>query len=242
MKKDIAFIIVTYKPDKKILDALRSALKGYWLIEVANSKKNLGYAGGANVGIRKALAGGAAWMVVMNQDLKLTNDAVAKFSLSITKAPHGIAGPFIGGLDSRRWTTVFPSEKKDYITGSMIAIHRDVFEKVSMFYEPYFLYYEEVDLCVRAKKAGFPLTQVSNSDIFHEESVSLGRGSFAHQYYLARNHLLFVERCAPAYVWLYEYLRLPKTVAEHIIRGERGALLGVRDYLLRRFGQYNRGQ
>lgn len=241
MKKDIAFIIVTYKPDKKTLNALRAALKEHWVIEIDNSKKNLGYAGGANAGIKKALAGGAEWMVVINQDLKLTVDAVNKFSLLLTKTSPGIGGPFTGGLDPRRWTTVLPSQKNDYITGSMIAVHRSVVEKVGFFYEPYFLYYEEVDLCMRAKRAGFPLTRVPIAGIFHEESVSLGRDSFAHQYYLARNHLLFVERCAPPQVRLYEYLRLPKTIAEHLVRGQHGGLQGIRDYLLRSFWQYNRG-
>jgi hypothetical protein len=242
MKKEIAFIVVTYKPDNKMLDALRSALRGHWLIEIDNSKRNLGYAGGANVGIRKALAGGAQWMVVMNQDLSLTSEAVSKFSLSLTKAPLGIVGPFAGGLDPRRWTTMFPSERKEYITGSMIAVHKSVVEKVGFFYEPYFLYYEEVDLCIRAKRAGFQLTHKPIDGISHEESVSLGKGSLAHQYYLARNHMLFIERCAPPQVRLYEYLRLPKTIAEHLGRRERGGALGIRDYLLRRFGQYNRGQ
>lgn len=225
-----------------MLNALRAVLKNHWVIEIDNSKKNVGYAGGANAGIKKALEGGAAWMVVMNQDLKLTTDAISKFSSSLAKSPPGIAGPFTGGLDPKRWTTVLPAQKNDYITGSMIAIHKSVIEKVGFLYEPYFLYYEEVDLCVRAKRAGFVLTHISTAGVSHEESVSLGRDSLAHQYYLARNHLLFVERCAPPYVRLYEYVRLPKTIAEHLIRGQRGGFLGVRDYLLRSFGQYNRGQ
>ncbi|MFZ5845239.1 MAG: glycosyltransferase family 2 protein, partial [Patescibacteria group bacterium] len=150
----------------------------------------------------------------------------------------GIVGPFAGSLNPRRWTTIVPSKRADYISGSCIGIHREVIEKVGYFYEPYFLYYEEVDLCLRAKKQGFLLRWLPIKEISHEESVSLGKGSFLHQYYLSRNHLLFVERQAPFRVKLYEFLRLPKTIYEHYVRKEWGALAGIIDYFLRRFGPY----
>lgn len=254
MKKDVAFVVVTYHPNRQQLRYLQSTFSDYLVIAVDNSVNNRGYGGGGNVGIRKALKAGAEWVVVVNQDLKVTKNAIEKFVGKLEKASPGIAGPFAGGLDPHRWTTVLNSTPGvrhqapgstpgvGYISGACFAIHRDVIEKVGFIYEPYFLYYEEVDLCMRAKKAGFPLTHIPVQGITHEESVSLGRGSLLHQYYLARNHLLFLERCAPGYVRSYEYLRLPKTILEHVRRGERGALLGIRDYFFRRFGQYNKGQ
>jgi hypothetical protein len=56
-------------------------------------------------------------------------------------------------------------------------------------------------------------------------------------YYLARNHLLFVERNAPFSVQLRETLRLPKTLWEHFKKGDRSALKGIKDYLLRKYFQ-----
>ena len=84
---------------------------------------------------------------------------------------------------------------------------------------------------------GFWILQLSLDGVTHVDTASLGKGSYLHQYYLARNHFLFVERLAPFSVKLHELVRLPKTVWEHIVRHEQGALHGVRDYLLRRFGQ-----
>jgi len=238
MKQNISFIIVTYKPDTAVLGRLQKSLAGKSIITIDNSKKNFGFGGGANVGIRKALAKGAQWVVILNQDIELTNASVEKLYRKLQLLPPCIAGPFAGSLDELRWTTILPSKKVDYISGSCIAMHRKVITKIGMFYEPYFMYYEDADFCVRAKNAGFPLIHVSIAGISHNETTSLGRGSFLHQYYLARNHLLFVERNAPLLVKIHEMVRLPKTIWEHYKKQERGALVGIRDYFLRRFGQY----
>ncbi len=238
MKQDIWFVIVTYKPDTAVLGRLGKSLAGTSIITIDNSKKNLGFGGGANGGIRKALDSGAQWVVILNQDIDLTKKDVEKFYRKLQSLPPCIAGPFVGRLDELRWTTILPSEKVDYISGSCIAIHRQVFETIGFFYEPYFMYYEDVDFCVPVKNAGFPLIHMSIAGISHNETTSLGRGSFLHQYYLARNHLLFMERNAPVSVKMHEIVRLPKTIWEHVKKKEWGALTGIRDYFLRRFGQY----
>ncbi len=242
MSKDIQFVVVTYRPKREKFTRLLQSLAGWKVQVVDNTDNNAGYAGGANEGIRKVLAEGADWFVVMNDDMKIVRKALNNFSSKLLQTPSGIAGPFRGALDSRRWTTLYPSDTADYLSGSFIAIHRDVLDKVGVFFDPYFIYYEEVDLCIRAKRAGFLLSHIPTFGITHRGSLAFGRDSFLHQYYHSRNHLLFVERQGPVGVKLYEFFRLPLTIWEHIVRREWGALLGIRDYFLRRFGQYNSGQ
>lgn len=214
---------------------LQLALSDWNVIVVDNTKNNRGYGGGANVGMRQALKLGAKWMVVMNQDIEMSKESVRTLTDVLKKSQPAIVGPFAGGLDPKRWTTIVPATKMDYISGSVFAIHRDIIDRIGYFYEPYFLYYEEVDYCIRARRGGFPLRWLPISGITHEESVGLGKGSFLHNYYLARNHLLFVERCAPRQVKLHEFLRLPKTIVEYTLKP--GALLGLFHYFLRRFGK-----
>lgn len=232
------FVVVTFHPEKKALAALRKVLDGWPAVEIDNSSKNLGYGGGANVGMRGAFSQGADWVVILNQDIAMTKEAVRELCTKLKQLPPGIAGPFSGSLDPKRWTTILPARGKtiDYISGACIAIHRTVIELVGYFYEPYFMYYEDVDLCVRAKRAEFQLTQIPILGIRHTETTSLGKGSYLHQYYLARNHLLFVERNAPLAVRVREILRLPKTLWEHYHRGEQGAKTGIKDYVFRKFG------
>lgn len=244
MKQKISFIIVAYKPDKKILDALISALSDWDVRVVDNTKYNRGYGGGANVGFGEALQKRTNWIVLVNQDVRITKEGVISFVDALVEAPAGIAGSVIGSLDPKRWTTILGGlpQGELYVSGSWFAIHRDILEKIGDFYEPYFLYYEEVDLCMRAKLAGYEIQWIPIKGMQHEESVGLGRGSFLHQYYLARNHLLFVERQAPADVKLHEFFRFPKTLFEHISRREWGALLGIFHYSIQRFGPLKEAQ
>lgn len=247
----IYFIVVTFDSKKSQIAHLLRQFERKNLKVVENSPcHNLGYGGGANEGIKKALDNGAEWVIVANQDIKITKEAAGEFTKMLETTEPGVAGTFVGRLDPKRWTTILGKEdgfrldgrndKKpfDYISGSFMAVHKKVIEKIGLFYEPYFMYYEDADLSVRAKKAGFPLTQINVKGIFHEESTSLGRGSPSHEYYLARNHLLFVERNAPTGVKLREFLRMPKTLWEHYKKGNRGALLGIRDYAIRKFDQF----
>lgn len=251
----IVFVIIGYHPDKHVLSALLSALDPHLVIAVNNGKvgqikkqgvevvgggKNLGYAGGSNLGMKTAFGNGARWVVICNQDLIMKKKSVGEFVSALQALPPSITGPFAGGLDAKRMTTIIPSVRVDYITGSCIAIHKKVYESIGNFYEPYFLYYEEVDYCVRAKRAGIPITHLPVDGIRHEESVTLGNDSLAHQYYLSRNHLLFVQRLALARVKCYEFMRMPLTIFEHISRKQWGALEGIRDYFLNRFGPKER--
>lgn len=250
----VAFIIIAYKPKMEAFKRLLLRLKDHTVIIVDNGStltlddvgratllsqmRNVGYAAAANIGIHHASGLGVKWFVILNQDISFTKLSIRNLLKACRTLSPCIAGPFGAGLDASRWTTMLPSERVDYLTGSCLAIHERVVSKIGYFYEPYFLYYEDADYCIRAKLAGFPLTKIAVDEAEHEESASLGRGSRLHQYYLARNHLLFVKRLAPTPVKFYEFFRIPKTISEHIRRREKGALAGIRDYALHRFGAY----
>lgn len=215
----ILFVVVTYRPDQTYLKQLLEALKGAQVVVVENTEeKNLGYAGGANVGIRRAMEGEAEWMVVLNQDIAMTKEAVKELCERLRRLPAGIAGPFVGTLDPKRWTTILPARGKtiDYISGACMAIHKDVIERVGYFYEPYFMYYEDADFSVRATQQGFPLVHLSVKGIAHIEHPVWEKGSQRHEWFLARNHLLFVLRLAPWRVKLRELVRLPITLFEYL--------------------------
>jgi GT2 family glycosyltransferase len=254
MRNTIAFIIIAYHPNVEELRALVRLLTDHPTIVVDNGgtltlndvgratllaqTKNLGYGAAANIGIHHASGLGSTWFVILNQDTTFTKDSIRSFCKALRKLPPCLAGPFAAGLDEKRWTAILPSDRIDYLTGSCLAIHEKVVRKIGYFFEPYFIYYEDAEYCVRAKRANFSLEKLDIAEISHEESLSLGKGSWLHQYYLARNHLLFVHRLAPNSVKLYELVRGIKTVPEHIVRREFGALAGIKDFLFGRFGEY----
>lgn len=235
------FVIVTYRNETKVDHLLVTLGREQVKVTKNTLKKNLGFGGGANEGMTHAFKHGAEWIIILNQDVSLTKQGVEEFVKLLKKTPAGIMGPEAGSLDKKRWTSILPGkESVDYISGSCMAIHRNVIKKIGGFYEPYFMYYEDVDVCVRARKAGFPIKKMGMLGFVHKERPILKKGSFFQEYYLARNHLLFVQRNATLAVQIREIARMPLVLAKYCRNGNIGALNGIKDFALRRFGPYRR--
>ncbi|TWI95529.1 hypothetical protein JN11_04268 [Mucilaginibacter frigoritolerans] len=78
--------------------------------------------------------------------------------------------------------------------GAAMAIKKDVFEKIGMLPEDYFLYYEELDFSEHAQRAGFKIWYQPASVVYHKESMSVGKMNPLKIYYQSRNRLLFIRR------------------------------------------------
>lgn len=106
--------------------------------------------------------------------------------------------------------------------GAGMFIHQKVFQQIGLMFEDYFLYYEELDFCERAKRAGFSIWFCGQSRILHLESMSTGKASKLKLYYLNRNRLLFLRRNATGlkkYLSITWFLLLafPKTLIQQLI-------------------------
>jgi N-acetylglucosaminyl-diphospho-decaprenol L-rhamnosyltransferase len=55
----------------------------------------------------------------------------------------------------------------DWVAGASMIIRREVFEKIGLLDERYFMYFEEVDFCLKAKRAGFKIGYVPSSRVVH---------------------------------------------------------------------------
>lgn len=248
--------------DNKSSDKTVEILKKFRFVKILANKKNMGFSLGNNVGIKYALKKGADVVFLLNPDTVLPKNFLKNFRESTEVLLEdnlvGIVGPKIydeegklwsvgGMIDERRYSTKligygsvdvgqYNTEiNLDYISGTAIFIKKEVFEKIGLLKEDYFLYYEDVDFCFRARKAGFRLAIDPNITLIHKESSSVGKDSKAMQYYMARNHMLFLERFAPLQIKLREFIRLPKTIYQ--ARKRKYELLGIKDYLLRRSGR-----
>ncbi|OGG09145.1 hypothetical protein A2154_03775 [Candidatus Gottesmanbacteria bacterium RBG_16_43_7] len=272
--ENTVFIIVTYQPILSRLNLLLKAVSPVPIVIVDNTDShpaqlvsitnnnqislphnvtvisdaiNHGYAAAINIALKLAFTGKVRWVVILNDDMQLTNSAVKVFINTLYKAEPSVAGPFAGLLDKKRWTTIYnkperglqPQQHPDYMSGEFFAIHHDVYRAIGNFYEPYFLYYEEVDYCRRAFRAGFKLNHIPVAGIMHDQFSRERRlNQFIRHYYLARNHLLFVERNAPISIKLHELVRITKTLIDHRRHKDLMAFSGVKDYIFRNFGKY----
>lgn len=231
-------------------------------IVVLKQDQNYGFGKANNIGIKYHIKHGKTQIMLINPDtivnINTFHDLIYN-KLNFIKT--GIFGPIILANARKIWTTggivnkirysgglmdlgkeidilirTNPYEV-DYIPGAAMLITSDVIAKIGLLNENYFIYYEDTEFCERAKRYGIKSIIIPKSKIIHKESSSMRKGSSSHQYFMARNHLLFVERNAPLYVKIREMIRIPKTIYEHYRKGEKYAILGIRDYFLRRFGK-----
>ncbi|MBI5449525.1 glycosyltransferase family 2 protein [Candidatus Gottesmanbacteria bacterium] len=203
-------------------------------VELILEKKNLGFAGGSNVGIRAALSQGARYVWLLNNDTVVHRGALSLLR-AMSDPSAGVAGSkiyFAAGHEYHRnryresergnviwyaggiidWKNMYAShrgvdevdhgqfdtsEETQFITGCSMMVKREVFERVGLFDEKFYMYLEDVDFCLRAVEKGYTLLYVPQSIVWHKNAGSSSVGSELHQYYMTRNRLLVGMRYAP---------------------------------------------
>lgn len=99
-------------------------------------------------------------------------------------------------VDNGQYETKEPT---DYVTGCFMAFTHEVIKKVGFLSEEYFMYYEDADFCIRAKKLGIPSLFVPSIIIWHKETQSSGggKGSDLRQTLVQKNRIKFFLKYAP---------------------------------------------
>lgn len=115
-------------------------------------------------------------------------------------------GPISRLLSTKRVPIDVPSETRvvDWLAGASLMMRRQVLEEIGLFDETFFLYFEETDLCRRAKLAGWATVFVRESEVTHIGSVSTGMKTWARmpQYWFDSRVHYFVKN----HGWLYAIL------------------------------------
>lgn len=130
-----------------------------------------------------------------------------------------------------------------------MLVKREVFERVGLLDESFFLYYEETDWCLKARQAGYRILAVPSSVVWHKVSATLGVSSPIIDYYMLRNHLRLIGRhwsgVRRPYLLVRTVARNLATIAAYTVKSRRGTripnrnarLLALRDASLRRWGK-----
>lgn len=82
----------------------------------------------------------------------------------------------------------------DYITGSCLLARKDSLSSIGLLDPIYFLYWEDVDWGIRAKKAGYKLIYVPNAKIWHK--VSASQDGIPNKFFFVRNGFIFIKKNA----------------------------------------------
>lgn len=191
---------------------------------------NGGFAVGCNVGLRRALAGGADYVLLANNDTVVAPDMVEQLVRVAEREPGvGLLSPVIFYHDqpARTWSAGYRQRAVtlsaqppdgapggwpnrgpdagapyavDRVYGCGLLIRRSVLEEVGLFDERFFMYYEDADFCRRAQAAGYRLLVVPAARMWHKVAASTGAGSSLQKYYLARSGVLFFAKHTPWYL------------------------------------------
>lgn len=232
----IAWITTFYRTEelkdikrlKKQIDELHLSQSQIFVVD--NRKNNRGYAAGINKGLKKAFDRGYDLFIICNPDIsfkkvtsKILLEGLNQFDIVGGTMKQDGKIYYGGEIDKWRMSGGLidkkPSERfaaRDFVSGAFMVIKRKVLESMGYFEEKYFIYYEEVDYCYSARKAGFRVGIDQNVEYDHMESSNQENPN--KNFLLARNRLIFFMKYSSISQKLYELIRLPKTIVEEIPR------------------------
>ena len=196
----------------------------YPQVKVIRSQKNLGFAGGNNLGIQAARG---KYLFFINNDTILQPSFLnhqTSLQLLINRlesSPEiGAVCPkirFSWGDNPIQFAGYTPlssftmrnraigcgepdhgqydtAHPTPYAHGAAMMVKREVIEKAGLMPECYFLYYEELDWSMMIRRAGYDIWYEPAVMVYHKESQATGQQSPLRTYYITRNRLLFVKR------------------------------------------------
>jgi GT2 family glycosyltransferase len=271
--RDFDIVVVDNASSDSSVAALRA---GYPDITLIVNDHNLGFAGGNNVGIRHALQRGSKFMLLLNNDTTVDPNGLGVLSKTMEENPQvGIVGGkiyyadrpnviwFAGGyfnINSGFGDHYGKAEEDvgqynrarecDFITGCCMLIRREVCERIGLLDDSYFLYYEDVDFCTRARREGYGILYQPGAVIYHKISRATSWDSPVYIYFNLRNKLFFLHRNSCPWKWLphlprliYFYLRQLVRLAlkRHDLPSIRAAWLGLIDGLRNFSGDHGEG-
>jgi hypothetical protein len=130
-------------------------------------------------------------------------------------------------------------EETDVVNGACALIRKELMEDIGYLDEKYFLYWEDADLSVRAKRAGWKVVYTPATCLWHKVSVATGgSGSASNDYFLTRNRLYFGMK----YASLRTKLALIKDSVRLAFKGRKWQRKAVIDFYLGRFGKGSWGK
>lgn len=197
-------------------------------LSLIRNERNLGFAGGCNVGIEHALELGARYILLLNSDTTVDPDFLSVM-IRVAEKDHeiGILNPTIFGSNSAQpwyaggsvnlWTGIPRHSQRvrnranhaqttvdvSFITGCAFLIKASVVRQIGLLDEAFFLAYEDADWSIRARRAGYKAVYVPEARIWHRESYTFrsANAKALRDYYNARNALILARKHARVYQW-----------------------------------------
>jgi GT2 family glycosyltransferase len=178
---------------------------------------NLGFAKAANIGIAHALGRGAGGVLLLNNDTTVAPDTLRRLAETLAvSAQAGVlsAKIFLTDQPGRLWSVggvyrdgnaidlgsgevdagQYDHARLDFVYGCAMLLSAPMLYAIGGFDERFFMYYEDVDLCLRARAAGYEVALAPDAHVLHLGSRSTSARPALKLYYEARSRLLFYAK------------------------------------------------
>jgi GT2 family glycosyltransferase len=241
-------------------------------IEVLRLDKNYGFTGGCNRGIERALEGGADYVWMLNNDTEAAPDALELLAEALNQHPEaGLVHPlllhpepgkriqfFYGRLerdvawhcapdDGQAWSEAYRRTIETPFAPACAPLYRAAaLRQVGLFDERLYITWEDYDLHMRIRDAGWKIYTVGAAEMVHRHGHSTGRTSPFVTYFMTRNRFICLLRYARPLGFLRRFLFFLRTWWWQIKaqgfdnwEAHRAALQGIRDFLLGVRGRAN---
>jgi hypothetical protein len=213
-------------------------------VTVLQAGANVGFSRGNNLGIRHALARGAAFVWLLNNDTTVDSSALTTLVKEAETDPRiGIVGSVLyfadhpervqawgGGtfnaLLGKTSCSMKPTKASelDFITGASMLLRRAFLEDVGLLDETFFLYMEDTDLCFRAKQRSWRIAVAEESVVYHKVGATANAGSLRRSFDIDRTHVrsngIFLGKHSGAALLVAAPLHLAGMVLMRMKRGQ----------------------
>lgn len=243
---DLRVVVVdnfTTELELRAVDEL-CAEQGWRLIA---SPANLGFGGGNNLAATAAIADGSEHLLLLNPDARIDAASLQRLSEIVAADPMALVSPVIETAYGRTWFDGFDlhlergrmraarkrlgtDRAELWLTGACLLVSRRLWEAIGGFDDRYFLYWEDLDLCRRAREAGASLAVVPEARAVHDEGGTQQPSgerarSETYYYYNIRNRLLFAAQHLPPADRRRWVRTAPAEAYQILLRGGRRQLL-----------------
>lgn len=200
----------------------------YSHVKLIRQEKNLGFAAGNNVGIKRALTDGAEAIFLLNQDAEIKTNTLELLSgyleqhfkvaavqpaillpdsrvNSLGNCFHYLGFGYAGGYGlslakaKTHLSWIKNGSEPPYVSGAAVLLRAQALNEVGLFDEELFNYHEDLELSFRLRVNGWRLAVEPSAEVIHHYEFSRSIGKF---YYMERNRFL---------VWL-SYFSLPTLI------------------------------
>lgn len=193
--------------------SLEQIKRDFSAAHIIRSDRNRGFAGGMNLGIRFALEKFAPdFVLLLNSDAALEPQAISELVRGMIRDEKlGMASPLILSPDGKIWfeggninwlrmrcehrSSKNSARKTDFLSGCALFVRKEVFRDIGLLDERFFLYYEDADFSLRAKKGGYKIAVLPQAKVFHTEESEKDKP--AKTYWLVRSGYFFFAKNTP---------------------------------------------